>query len=225
MKHQFNQTAPRLESLLGRQTLLLGEINSGKTVFSFLFLQYLLQSYVYRPCEISVLDFGPPRLNTGSTSIGGTFQELLDSTLHLDDVAPSLSQVHWVAQESLEGSLQSSPVILAPRYSSKTSQSVLQACCQNFKATFRQVKHFLNHPTPALIINDIGIYLHVGGLNLLKKAIGASQTTLLNAYYGRSLVQDYGSNISRREQIVLQLLMKHMNTYLCTDFLELMSFP
>lgn len=213
---------PSLDKLTGHRSLLLGEPNTGKTLFTLRFVEFLLRSQLYTPRDISILDFAPPRtpfIRLGAVSIGGTFRELLqDTSLFPPSSMKLLGRVHWVGQEYETNTGAPIPVIQTPRRSATNIRAVLQACCANFTATSPQLQYFITHITPVLVINDIGIYLHAGSLRTLRQAIDASEIALLNAYYGQSLRQDFGANISWREHVVLQLLTYRLDAYYALDF-------
>ncbi len=129
-----------------------------------------------------------------------------------------MDSIHWVDHEANKFHPHIIPKILTPRYSARSAQDVLNACCTNFAATQKQLIYFSRNPTKVLLINDIGIYLHLGGLRLLKKVLTVTETAILNAYYGQTLLADYGSNITRREEIMLLLLSKSLDIYFCKRF-------
>ncbi len=215
----LKKSPPRIEELVRRKTLLLGETNSGKSRFTFNFLCHLLEQKSYNPTDISILEFAPTRLRTNQMVIGGTLQEILQESNSLSkSLLNALKSVHWIDRESIDSHAQVIPKILTARYSARSTQDVLKACCTNFAITQNQLLHFSRNPTKVLIVNDVSIYLHLGGVTLLKKVLAFPETSLLNAYYGRSLLEDRGSYISRREEIMLLLLSKSLDTYLCDQF-------
>jgi hypothetical protein len=221
LKATFKKNPPFHKDLVGHKTLLLGETNAGKTRFTFKFLCYLLKEHSLEPTEISVLEFAPPRVQSGQLAIGGTLRDLLqESTPLTPSFMKLINSVHWIQRESSDPCTVTPAKILTPRYSAKSSQEVLNACCVNFSATQKQLLFYIQNPTKFLIINDVGIYLHLGGLPLLKKALELSQTCLFNAYLGRNLLDDKGSYISRREEIMLLLLSKTLDTYICENYLQ-----
>ncbi len=219
MTAPLKKNPPRIDELVGRNTLLLGETNSGKTRFTFNFLRHLLEQKLYDPKEISVLEFAPDRVHAGNVVIGGTLKEILqESHLPSKSLLKSINSIHWIDQESIAPQALPIPKILTPRYSARSAQDVLNACCANFAATQKQLLHFSRNPTKVLLINDVGIYLHLGGVRFLKKIFALSQTVLFNAYYGTTLLKDWGSYISRREKIMLLLLSKSLDTYICENY-------
>ncbi len=217
----LKKNPPCIEQLAGRKTLLLGETNTGKTRFTFNFLCHLLEEHSFKPTEISVLEFAPTRVQKGHIVIGGTLRDLLqESTPLTPSFMKLINSVHWIQRESSDPCTVTPAKILTPRYSAKSSQDVLNACCVNFSATQKQLFFYIQNPTKVLIINDVGIYLHLGGLPLLKKTLRLSQTCLFNAYLGRNLLDDKGSYISRREEIMLLLLSYALDTYMCENYLQ-----
>jgi len=219
---RFKKNPPHLEELVGRKTLLLGETNSGKTRFTFNFVCSILQSKKCDPGDISILDFAPSRVKMRNLVIGGTLWEILQESNNLPaSLVKLLTSLRWTERESPPSGAHTSPKILTPRFSAKSAQDVLNACCDNFVVTQKQLQYNLLHPTKVLIVNDVGIYLHLGGLHLLKKVLAFPQTALLNAYYGTTLLEDRGSYISRREEIMLSLLARSLDMYLCPRYIPL----
>ena len=51
------------DDCIGRQTFLYGETNTGKTYFTAKFIDFLLDSNLFAPKEISILDFAPKFLD------------------------------------------------------------------------------------------------------------------------------------------------------------------
>ncbi len=219
LSNLFKKKPPRIENLVGHKSLVLGETNSGKTRFTFDFLCYLLEQESFPPNDISILEFAPPRIQTGRTVIGGTLREVMQEYKSFsNEFRKTVNSIHWVEQESAAPNTSTTPRILAPRYSAHSTQEVLKACFANFTATEKQLLYFSHNPTKVIIINDVGIYLHLGGLSLLKNVLALAGTALFNAYYGITFLNDWGSNISRREQIMLELLSRSLNTYLCEHY-------
>ena len=72
---------------------------------------------------------------------------------------------------------------------------------------------YRRYPTPFLIINDVSIFLHLGGLRYLLKVLGFAQTVLINGYQGNSLLQDLGTHISARESRLMRILSRHLTSY------------
>ncbi len=210
---------PRLEDLVGHKTLLLGETNSGKTRFTYDFLYYLLEKKPYDLGEISILEFAPTRVQDGQKVLGGTLRELLlESKLSSSSFWKLMESVHWADHDANKFHPHAIPKILTPRYSARSTQDVLKACCVNFASTEKQLQYFSRNPTKVIIINDVGIYLHLGGFALLKKVLKETETALLNAYYGTTLLKDWDSYISRREKIMLSLLSKFLDSYFCEHY-------
>jgi hypothetical protein len=206
---------PPFSELIGQRTLLLGEPSTGKTTYSFQFLCFLLIRENVIPSEISVIDFAPPRISIGHYSIGGTFREIFLNLSGETRIPTTLLKgVRWLDQKYMEITKANVPNQFAmPRHDASSAEDVLKACCDNYKIAAKQLLNFLDYPTDYLIINDLGIFLHVGGFALLKRALFCTRTALLNAYFGRTLMQDCGSNISSREKRLLQLLSKTLSTF------------
>lgn len=209
--HQINQF-PTLSSLLSKKSLVLGESGVGKTVFSAFFILNCLKHSIPLS-DITIMDFAPCRKNYDGRSVGGKMQEYF---AELENNAPEFSNEIIILNDFLDKKNAiihgvQKPEIVAPRLSAKKDVDVLRNCLHNYKICTLEFQHFLTHPTPFLVINDVGIYLHLGGLRGLLTVISQSETVLLNAYYGEKIGQDYGSYVSRREKIIFDLLARRTN--------------
>ena len=210
---------PSFFDLLGQKSLLIGETGTGKTTFMSLSSLIYYKITKLLPEEITVLEFGPPRIRVGDKLIGGTIQELFQAMEKIpDSLQEELTKVHWI-QNQIENK-QKSAEILRPRLSARSADDVLRACLHNFQITKAQLKLFFANPTKVLLINDLSIYLHLGSPLLVFQALSNCETALLNAYYGKNLQNDYGSNISSGEKHIIERFFHRMPVYQSTNFLS-----
>lgn len=101
------------------------------------------------------------------------------------------------------------PSIKAPRTEGRNKEEVLSLANYNRLAIEPLIKCFIKYPTSCLIINDLSIYLQSGDLEDIFRCMDLSDTVIFNAYYGSSLSNDKGSNISLREKkLVDELITK-----------------
>jgi len=70
---------------------------------------------------------------------------------------------------------------------------------------------YIQNPTEVLLINDVTLYLQAGKLETILKCIKLTKTFLATAYYGKKLVEDFGSGISMREKLLTDKLATFMD--------------
>ncbi|MHA2035296.1 MAG: hypothetical protein ACW98X_02620 [Promethearchaeota archaeon] len=176
---------------IGLHSLLYGDTNTNKTNLTSKFVQFLLESKNISPKVISILDFAPKLVKIKNLKIGGKIRDFYKKSIKCRNIL-------------LEGE------IIPPRLHSRNKVELYQNAFENYKKTSKLLEMFNEAPTPILIINDISIYLHIGGLNLLLKAIKNSSTFFGNSYYGSSIKKDYANLFSRREKKQVENLIKEM---------------
>jgi hypothetical protein len=196
----------KFPTIIENKTLILGETGVGKTLVTTNFLIYLIHDLNIEPKEVSLLDFAPPQKTHGDLKLGGTIEEILISHPNFlakanrsnnSDIQKILKKINHIKSSTGEN-------IQTPRFSASNSQEVLCACLKNFEITIDILQQYLKHPSKYLIINDLGIYLHMGSPLIVKEALKISKTVLMNAYMGNNLLDDKGSNISIREKHLLK---------------------
>jgi hypothetical protein len=184
--------------LLGRSTLLYGEANTKKTLLTSKFVQFLLESKNIPPKDITILDFAPNLIMFKNLKIGGKVRDFYKLS--------SRCRYPLIKGE-----------IIPPRLNSKNKKELYTFACDNFRKTFEILNLFIEKSTPLLIINDISIYLQIGSINLILKAISISNTFLGNSYYGSSIKSDYSSLFSLREKQKVESLIKQVDKSYSTD--------
>ena len=90
--------------------------------------------------------------------------------------------------------------VRAPRTEGRNKEEVLSLANYNRLAIEPLIECFLKYPSSSLIINDLSIYLQSGDVKDILRCMNLSDTFISNAYYGSSLSDDKGSNISLREK-------------------------
>lgn len=142
---------------------------------------------------------GPERFHIKDTSFGGKLSDY-DNSYQMDSKVTNFSFK-----------------IIPPRSSSTTQMEVYQNCVKNyqiinkdFRTVIQQLNHSQIHDT-VLIINDFSIFLHLGSHIPLLKILKSHLTVFVNAYYGQKLADDFGSQISWREKVLVQLLSRHFD--------------
>jgi energy-coupling factor transporter ATP-binding protein EcfA2 len=205
------------DQIIGKKTLLIGESGSGKTTLMGILLLKMIQEWNIPPNQISVLDFAPPRSPIGTGWLGGTVDGLFDpNSLHprfheIDQIM--FSGVRWLRKMTGNGDADSPP-FRTPRLSARNAQEIYDACLENYRLALRQLQILVAQPTPIVMVNDITIFLHLGGLREIEKIFHQAPTAVLNGYYGIKLKPDHGSQISARERTMIHLLSKKTECFL-----------
>lgn len=177
--------------VIGQYSLLYGETNTKKTKYTSKFVQFLLESKKISPKEITILDFAPNLTRVRNLKIGGKIRDCYENSAKCRNI-------------SFKGE------IIPPRLNSSNKIELYRYAYKNFKKTSKMLNSFNEEPTSILIINDISIYLHMGSLKLLLKAINNSSTFFGNSYYGSSIRKDFANLFSRREKRQVENLIKEV---------------
>ena len=153
----------------GRHTLIVGEVNTGKTRLTEAILAAWVQQG--RSNAIVVLDLAPV---TGG-NIGGRLQP------------PSGFQGFYRAAE-----------VVPPRLSARTEEEAEALAAGNAQVIERLFEDPHIAAGGNLIINDVTLYLQAGDYGRLRSIIEPIETVLINAYYGHSFPDYRLSRIERR---------------------------
>jgi len=167
------------KDLMGRKTLIVGPVKSGKTKLLSKIIKDLLKLGLKN--DIIVLDFSPSKL----PGIGGP----LNQYLHINDI----NYIHPNG-------------IRAPRLEGKDSDEVIRFAENNCRLLDKYIDIALDSKHKIIIINDIIIYLHRGSLEKIVKLIKKSDTFIATAYYGSDF-DDKGSKLNKREMMIVEKLM------------------
>ena len=160
---------PKLDRLLGRRTLIHGEVNTGKTGLLADALQVFL---VAGQGGLAVIDMAPPT----TKGIGGKLRGVW------------LDQVRYFSAE-----------LAPPRLTGTTPQEVMDLAAQNARRLEQVFDTYLTEPARALFVNDVSMYLQAGDPDRLEEVLAASACVVINGYYGHSLGGgDFGRRERRR---------------------------
>ena len=179
------------EKSIGTHTLLYGETDTKKTLFTAKFIEFLLETHKILPETISVLDFAPKLAYVNDLKIGGKIQ----------DYYPNSKICNYI---ELEGE------IIPPRLNARNKRELFDILCRNHKKVVRSFDIFNTNPTEILIINDISIYLHLGSKKEIMNAINKSSTFFGNAYYGSSISSEFSKLLSIKEKNKVEFLIKNI---------------
>jgi len=184
----------RGSEVLGKKVLILGEAGSGKTKIAAKLFQEL--TALVNPEIITIVDMAPKRIN----SVGGK----------MTDYVNMIGGVKYLSPEK----------VYTPRLSGTTAKEVLRYAELNRKAMEPLLYEYIQNPTEVLLINDVTLYLQAGELEKILKCIKLTKTFLATAYYGKKLVEDFGTGISMREKMLTDKLATFMDLVVKTDRLR-----
>jgi hypothetical protein len=141
----------------GRRTLIVGDVNSGKTRLT----ESILAAWTAqgRSRDITVLDFAPPTRQ----SIGGRL----------------------ALPQGFAG-VYKAPPIAPPRLMAKTEEEAERLARANAAAIDPLLQDPRLAERTILVVNDATLYLQAGTYDHFLRVIRSAETTLINAYYGHS---------------------------------------
>lgn len=178
-----------LKRLLGKKTLIIGDVGSGKTLLTANLLEQAIDTgYCH---QITVIDMAPPAMQFRGMRVGGT----------LTDVTKAISKVRYVVSGEIK----------APRIMAKSAGELKKFVEFNKKTIDRMLTGFMLKPTSFLFVNDVSIYLQAGDAEKIIEAMYKSETFIANGYFGKKLGEDLGAGISKRERMLMSCLMKEMD--------------
>jgi len=175
--------------LLGRKTLIVGDVGSGKTKMAVELLSEAVR-LGYGP-QITVIDMAPATTIVKGRKVGGKMIELTDAA----------REVRYLAPERVE----------TPRLSAETPEQLLRLVQLNKSRVDEAIEAYLKKPTKILFVNDISIYFQSGSAEPVLKAAKKAQTFIANGYYGQYLAHDQGTGVSEVERRLMDHLAKHMD--------------
>ena len=179
------------EKILGTHTLLFGETDTKKTLYTAKFLEFLLETKKIPANNITVLDFAPKLAYIDNLKIGGKIQDYYDYKKKYNSIP-------------FEGE------IIPPRMNARSKKELYEIICHNHKIISKVINIFNDNPTKILIINDLSIYLHLGNKSQLLNIIGKTNTFLGNAYYGSSISSKFARLLSAKEKKRVEFLIKNV---------------
>ena len=166
---------------LGNYTLLYGETNTKKTLFTANFVRFLLESKRIEKELVTILDFAPKFKFFNNLKIGGRIMDFYTESKNCNYIPLDRE-------------------IIPPRLNAKSKRELYENLCNNYKISSESILKYAQNPTPFLIINDISIFLHLGSKNMLFETIKRSTTFFGNSYYGKSIKSKINSLVSILEK-------------------------
>jgi len=186
------------EKLVGAHTLLYGEADTQKTLFTAKFIQFLLETKKFSPKDISILDFAPKLTSFNNLKIGGRIQDYYSKSKNCNNV-------------TFKGE------IIPPRIKARNKKELYDILCHNHKKVVKILEIFNDDPTKILIINDISIYLHLGSKKHLINTINKTNTFFGNTYYGRSIKSKFSTLLTMKEKKRVEFLIKNIKNSISTS--------
>lgn len=168
MKPSF-PTKSELRDFLGKKTLIIGGIKSGKTRFLCTLVEKVLQEGRER---ITVLDFAPDLYR----GVGGKM------------ILPRHPRLCYLTTR-----------ITAPRLQGRDSAEVLALAQGNRCRIDALLAACPARPAPILVINDITLYFHTGSAERLKEVAATATTVVVNAYCGEDFQEEQVSRREREQ--------------------------
>ncbi len=163
--------ADKLDEFLGSKTLIVGDVNSGKTQYTERIVSTLCRNGYGG--HIVILDLAPRKLGR----IGGKMQlkECPCNLLYLTgDIA-------------------------APRLTGKNADHILQLAQANALGIASLFDQVLAAKRSILVVNDASLYLQAGQLQRLIAVIRTHETAILNAYRGKTFSPAPFTQIEREQ--------------------------
>jgi len=175
--------------LLGKKTLIIGDVGSGKTKMA---VELLNEAVLlgYAP-QITVIDMAPATTIVKGRKVGGRFPEFTSATRKVRYFAPTRVET--------------------PRLSAETAEQLLRLVKLNKARVDVALKAYMKNPTKILFVNDISIYFQSGLAEPVLAAARRAETFIANGYYGRYLSPDQGTGVSDVERRLMDLLAKNMD--------------
>jgi hypothetical protein len=183
------QGKPCFRDLIGRKTLINGDVRAGKTKLTAELLEEAVEQGHSE--EITVIDMAPEAEVYEGRSIGGRLPELTDAC----------SRVRYLSPLKVE----------TPRLRAKTPGELLHMARLNEERIKALLDEYLERPSPILFVNDVSIFLQSGSIDPVLLAANRAGTFVANGYYGEQLSADLGTGVSERERALMDALASEMD--------------
>lgn len=173
---------------LNKRTLVLGDVNAGKTTFCKAILEAMLREGL--AARIAVIDFAPEISTAGRdlSNLRGVGGKLLVN---------DRQAVVWL-----------SDTFIPPRLSSKNEQEALRKARENAARGLALFKRYGELPRDILFINDISIFLQSESARRVMELTKSAKTIVANGYYGEKLG---AGALSLRERKEMESLRDHFD--------------
>ncbi|MBU0513321.1 MAG: hypothetical protein KJ621_00990 [Proteobacteria bacterium] len=157
MKAVHPDPRPAVGDFLDQRTIIVGEVNSGKTAYLCAVLDEFLKAGL---TDIAVIDLAPDRFQ----GIGGKMS------------GDRLAKVRHY-----------SPRIIPPRLRGRSDEEIEALAEGNAELIEAILAQYLPEPARVLFINDVSLFLQARDPATLLGHIESTPTVILNGYFGASL--------------------------------------
>jgi hypothetical protein len=189
--HRLQRNANRFEDLradefTNRFTMIVGDINSGKTTLT----QKILAVYC--------------RATGGTATVVDLAPEIRPRDREAQNKTMAIGGVLQIPD--LEGVRSYRPRIYPPRLRARSESEAEALAAENLRTIDTLIEKALPKDTDAIFINDCSLYLHAGSAAKLLGLIQHYPTSVVNGYFGRF----FGSGpISIREKSGMESMIRH----------------
>jgi hypothetical protein len=182
-------TSISFQHAIGQHVLIIGDVGAGKTKLTMMLLDEAIASGVSE--HITIIDMAPTTRFVGSLKVGGQLREF----------ASHLNTVRYLAPSYVE----------TPRLSARSPQELQHLVALNKQRITPLLHTFLHTPSSILFINDVSLYLQSGSLSLVTQVIHATDTSIVNGYYGQSIQTEIEDSVSHIEKSLMDCLIEGMD--------------
>lgn len=158
-----------IRNFLNKRTVIIGDVNSGKTQYTLHIIEEFLNSGI---SDIAILDLAPDKVR----EIGGKM------------ILPEAHDILYMTTE-----------IVAPRLTGRSDDEIQTLARKNMKVIEKLFDAYLRNPRDIIFINDVTLYLHAGSMNRLNQVLSTATTQVLNAYYGTTFQESLLSRREKQQ--------------------------
>jgi hypothetical protein len=162
-----------VRNFLNKRTVIVGDVNSGKTQYTMHIIQEFLNSGIR---DIAILDLAPEKVR----EIGGKMIPAEDPEI-----------------------LYMTTDIVAPRLTGTNDDEIQLLARKNKQAIEKLFDTYLQNPRDIICVNDVTLYLHAGSVDRLNQVLSTATTQVLNAYYGTTFRESSLSRREKEQVDVL----------------------
>jgi len=188
-ENRINQRKYSFEELMGKKTLIIGDVRTGKTKMTF---ELLKESFVLGFSGIiTVIDMAPKSELADGNKVGG----------RLTEIGEIVKEAKYMAPSKVE----------TPRLKATSAAELQRLVRINMERIKPLVEEYLSAASPILFINDISIFLQSGGIDLILRTAALAETFIVNGYYGKYFPCNHGTGVSKLEKESMDLLASKMD--------------
>lgn len=162
-----------IKDLLNKRTVIIGDVNSGKTQYTLNIIREFLTSGIR---DIAILDLAPEKVR----EIGGKM------------IPPEAPEILYMTTE-----------IVAPRLTGSGDDEIQMLARENKQTIEKLFDTYLQNPQDIIFVNDVTLYLHAGSVDRLNQVLSTATTQVLNAYYGTTFLESLLSRREKEQVDVL----------------------